>query len=84
VGRTIDPGERARLLALARDTGFSAVLDLSDAFDGLDPRVLAIGPDDYHPNADGHARLALRLEAALTGLPAVQRLGFPAGAEAAP
>jgi hypothetical protein len=78
VGRTIVPAERRRLIELARGAGFSAVLDLSDVYDGMDPEALAIGPDDYHPNADGHARLALRLDAALAGLPEVRRLGLPA------
>src|SRR5262249_8447430 len=62
VGRPIEPTERARLLALAERAGFSATADLSDTFDGLDPSALAIGPDDHHPNAEGHARLARRLE----------------------
>jgi lysophospholipase L1-like esterase len=69
VGRTADADAR-RLLALARAAGFDRVLDLSDAFDGLDPAALAVAPDDHHPNADGHARLAARLHAALAGWPA--------------
>ena len=52
------PEDRARLVDLARAAGFTAVVDLSDAFDGLDPAALAIGPDDFHPNARGHAILA--------------------------
>jgi hypothetical protein len=84
VGRTIVPEERRRLIELARRSGFSAVLDLSDAYDGIDPATLAIGPDDYHPNADGHARLARRLVAALAVLPEVRRLGLSAVAEAGP
>ena len=63
------------LVALARAAGFTAVVDLSDAYDGLDPAALAIGPDDYHPNADGHARLARRLDAGrcATGSPSCRR-----------
>ncbi len=52
-----------RLISLARKTGFSRVIDLSDLFLGVDPADLAIAPDDYHPNARGHALLANRLEA---------------------
>jgi lysophospholipase L1-like esterase len=73
VGKPGDPAERQRLIALARDAGFAMVADLSDAYDGLDPNDLAIGPRDFHPNADGHARLARRLDAALGRLSALQR-----------
>ncbi|CAN5826483.1 hypothetical protein BH23PLA1_BH23PLA1_16840 [soil metagenome] len=65
VGRPLAKAEREGLLTMARQAGFSAVLDLSDTFDGLDPQSLAIGPDDYHPNGLGHALIARRLEAAL-------------------
>ena len=69
VGRDDSEGERRTLLRLAREAGFDPIVDLSDAFDGLDPETLAIGPDDYHPNALGHALLADRLEAALADWP---------------
>ena len=69
VGKPIDPAERARLVKLAAEAGFAIVIDLSDAFDGLDPASLAIAPDDFHPNARGHALLAKRLEAALRAHP---------------
>ena len=65
VGKPTALGDRIRLVALARSAGFDHVVDLSDAFDGLDPSTLAIGPDDFHPNALGHALLARRLEASL-------------------
>jgi GDSL-like Lipase/Acylhydrolase family len=65
VGKPTPTLDRARLVELARNAGFSRVVDLSDAFDGLDPDTLAIGPDDFHPNAIGHARLADRLDEAL-------------------
>ena len=68
VGKPADPAERRRRIALARAAGFTMVADLSDAYDGLDPNELAIGPRDYHPNAAGHARLAARLDAALSAL----------------
>jgi GDSL-like Lipase/Acylhydrolase family len=62
VGKPVLPADRDRLVGLARSAGFSAIVDLSDAFDGLDPASLAIGPDDFHPNVDGHARLAERID----------------------
>ncbi len=65
VGRPVPSAERDRLLGLARSAGFDRLVDLSGAFDGLEPSGLAIGPDDFHPNAAGHALLADRLEAAL-------------------
>jgi lysophospholipase L1-like esterase len=65
VGRPATVGEREQLLSTARAARFSAVLDLSDVFDGLDPKSLAISPDDFHPNAKGHARIAGRIEALL-------------------
>lgn len=65
VGKPTPAADRARLVGLARDAGFSRVVDLSDAFDGLDPSTLAIGPGDFHPDATGHARLARRLDDAL-------------------
>ncbi len=74
VGKRIEPEDRARLIATARACGFSAVIDLSDAFDGLDPASLAIAPDDFHPNAEGHARLAERLEAALRSAPELRAI----------
>ncbi|MCA1686291.1 MAG: SGNH/GDSL hydrolase family protein, partial [Planctomycetia bacterium] len=69
VGKPADPAERSRLVGLARDAGFAAVVDASDAYDGADQAALAVAPDDFHPNAEGHARIARRLEGALPGLP---------------
>ncbi len=71
VGKAIDPSDRDRLVGMARSAGFSAVIDLSDAFDGIDPASLAIAANDFHPNARGacdprgsparQARIAARL-----------------------
>jgi hypothetical protein len=69
VGKPTAPEDRGRLLAMARRAGFTAVLDLSDAYERLDATALAIAPNDFHPNAVGHARLADRLEAALDTVP---------------
>jgi hypothetical protein len=65
VGKPVPAADRDRLVGLARSAGFARIVDLSDAFDGLDPAGLAIGPDDFHPNADGHARLAEQIDAHL-------------------
>ena len=71
VGKAADPAERKRMVAVAESAGFTLVADLTDAYDGLDPNDLAIGPRDFHPNADGHARLARRLDEAARPAPAL-------------
>ncbi len=77
VGRVVGPAQHRRLLDLANAAGFTAVVDVSDAFDGSDPAALAIHPSDFHPNAEGHALLARRLAEALWPLPALQPLLAP-------
>lgn len=77
VGRRIEPAERDDLVRMARDAGFAAVIDLSDAFDGVPAESLAVAPSDYHPNEAGHRRIAERLEAALFTHPAAVRLRWP-------
>jgi lysophospholipase L1-like esterase len=77
VNRAVEPDGQRRLLDLARAAGFTAVVDVSDAFDGLDPAALAIHPIDFHPNAEGHALLAGRLAEALWPLPALEPLRAP-------
>ena len=42
--------------------GFTRIVDVTDAYDGLDPAALAVEPDDFHPNAMAHDRLARRLD----------------------
>jgi lysophospholipase L1-like esterase len=69
VGRPMDADEYQRLMDTARAAGFTAVLDLSDAFDGIDPAALAIDPSDFHPNAEGHSIIARRLEQAIWTIP---------------
>ena len=66
VGKPLDQDERRELTDLAREAGFDALVDASGAFDGTDPRELAVGPSDYHPNAEGHRRIAAALDAALS------------------
>jgi GDSL-like Lipase/Acylhydrolase family len=74
VGRPSDPSQHRALLAMAHAAGFAHVVDASDAYDGLDAARLAVEPDDFHPNAAGHARLARRLDEALGALPELRRL----------
>jgi lysophospholipase L1-like esterase len=77
VGRTTDPAGHRALLQLARSVGFNQVIDVTDAFDGLDPVRLAVEADDFHPNALGHAHLARRLDDALGALPELAHLWYP-------
>ena len=77
VGRFVDADHHRRLVELARAAGFTAVVDVSDAFDGSDPAALAIHPSDFHPNAEGHALLARRLAESLWPLPALGPLHRP-------
>jgi lysophospholipase L1-like esterase len=74
VGKIAEPEAQRRLVQLAQDAGFTAIADFSDAFDRLDPERLRIDVNDYHPNADGHARLARRLEEFLSGIPEIKAL----------
>ena len=84
VGKVASLEDRRRMIDQARAAGVTTIVDLSDAYDGLDPRTLAIGPNDYHPNAEGHARLAQRLAAALADQPDLLRLGVDATEEGTP
>jgi len=74
VGKPIDPTEKRRLMDLARRAGFSAVVDVTTAYDGAEPSTLAVSANDFHPNADGHARIAAALDQALWTLPEFQAL----------
>jgi hypothetical protein len=74
VGKPLDPADRAELARIARASGFDAVLDVCDAYNGADPNDLAVGPNDYHPNAAGHARIARALEPLLAGRPELARI----------
>ena len=74
VGRRGDVETKPTLLATARSAGFAGLLDLTDAFDGLDPVRVAADRDDFHPNAIGHARLAQRLDEALSSEPLLARI----------
>jgi lysophospholipase L1-like esterase len=65
VGKPMPPADRTRLVELARSSGFAVVVDVSDAFEGIDPAELAISADDFHPNVRGHRILAGKIEKAL-------------------
>ncbi|MCE9602814.1 MAG: hypothetical protein K8S21_11475 [Gemmatimonadetes bacterium] len=58
------------LAALARRAGF-AVIDLSDAYRGVDLASLQLTRFDYHPNTKGHRLIADALERALRADPAI-------------
>jgi len=53
-------GTATALVALA---GFTAVVDATAAYVGAEPSALAVSGNDFHPNADGHARIAHTLDA---------------------
>jgi hypothetical protein len=74
VGRPGDTAEQQALKKLALAAGFSAVVDVTDAYDGIDLARLAVDADDFHPNALGHHRLARRLDDAMRELPELRRL----------
>ena len=74
VGRPSDTADRRALFEAARAAGFSRIVDVTDAYDGVDPAQLALDPDDFHPNAMGHNRLAHRLDLAMKGLPELGQL----------
>ena len=77
VARPVKPADHRRLVDLARAAGFTAVVDVSDAFDASDPAALAIHPSDFHPNAEGHALLADRIAGVLWPLPALAPIRGP-------
>lgn len=74
VGKPVEPAERADLVALAHETGFDAVIDVCDVYAGLDATSLAVGPNDFHPNAEGHRLIARALLEELTNRPEIARL----------
>ncbi len=74
VGRSSDPSARRALLESARAAAFDHIVDVTEAYDGLQPGRLAVEPNDFHPNPEGHARLARSLDSALSALPELRRL----------
>jgi hypothetical protein len=80
VGRPNDGPDQRALVTAARTAGFTRIVDVSDAYDGLDPAALSVEPDDFHPNAMAHDRLARWLDRALSDLPEMRPLwaGGPA------
>ena len=69
VGRPNDEPDQRSLVKAARAAGVTRIVDVTDAYGGLDPADLAVEPDDFHPNAKAHERLAQRLDRAMCGLP---------------
>jgi GDSL-like Lipase/Acylhydrolase family len=89
VGRKSDALDQPALIETARAAGFSRIVDLTGAFDDLDPARLAVDRDDFHPNPRGHARLAQRLDDAVKAMPEVgpisgTRLGRPSNEQLTP
>jgi hypothetical protein len=74
VGRPNDGADQRALKKTAQAVGFTQLVDVTDAYDGLDPASLAVDADDFHPNALAHERLAQRLDAAIGALPELARL----------
>jgi hypothetical protein len=74
VGRKNDTANQHILLKTAQAVRFSSVVDLTNAYDGLDPVRLAVDSNDFHPNVSGHERLAQQLDRALSELPEITRI----------
>jgi lysophospholipase L1-like esterase len=74
VGRRNDAADHQTIVNAAGDAGFTHVIDVTDAYDGVDPAQLAVARSDFHPNAQGHALLARRLDLALRELPELKHL----------
>ena len=54
VGRPNDGPEQRALVQAANTVAFTRIIDVSDAYNGLDPAGLSVEPDDFHPNAMAH------------------------------
>ena len=64
----------------AQAAGFTRIVDVTDAYDGLDPAGLAVDADDFHPNALAHERLAQTARRChRSSCPSCGRSGTPAG-----
>jgi GDSL-like Lipase/Acylhydrolase family len=74
VGRPNDQPDQRALVKAARAADVTRIVDVTDAYDGLEPAALAVAPDDFHPNAKAHERLAHRLDRAMSGLPELRPL----------
>ncbi len=77
VGRPSDAPDQRALFQRARAAGFSCVVDVTGAYDGLGADGLAVSALDFHPNALGHTLLARRLDLALRDLPELCHLWRP-------
>ncbi len=81
VGKAVEPAERKKLLSLAHEAGFTAVIDASDAYGDVDPTTLAVSPHDYHPNARGHALISRALNDALSARPEINAMWNTCGTQ---
>jgi hypothetical protein len=77
VGRPNDATDQRALKKTAQDAGFARIIDVTDAYDGVDPALLAVDDADFHPNAVAHERLARRLDSLIGGLPELAHLWAP-------
>ena len=80
VGRPNDGADHRALKKTAQAAGLVRLVDVTDAYLGLDPARLAVDADDFHPNALAHERLAKRLDAAIGALPELRPLWDPSRA----
>jgi hypothetical protein len=79
VGRPSDGPDQRSLLKAAQIAGFTRIIDVSNAYDGLDPAGLSIEPDDFHPNPIAHERLAQWLDRCVGDLPELWEIWNPVG-----
>ena len=79
VGRPSDRPDQRSLLRAAKIAGFTRIIDVSNAYDGLDPAGLSIEPDDFHPNPIAHERLAQWLDRSVGDLPELREIWNPVG-----
>jgi lysophospholipase L1-like esterase len=65
VGKPLLASDHAKISKIAQLAGFTKTIDASTIFDGKSAASLAIAPDDFHPNAAGHSKIAEHLDAIL-------------------
>ena len=77
VGRPNDGPDQRALKNAAQTAGFTRMVDVTGAYQGLGSSSLAVEPNDFHPNAVAHERLARSLDNAIFGLPELRQLWAP-------
>lgn len=68
-----DAERDAYFMGVARENGFD-IIDISDAYENQNKDSLRVAEWDWHPNAEGHRLLAVRLYQALQANPVMLRL----------